>query len=148
MPLRVTRLSVLVPPVVKTPPPSPDCPAQVLLLTVTSVRDRSSVLAMPPPFLVVVFCVTTTLLRFRVATFVPTPPVRMPPPEPVPGLPLRIVTPEIVVAPLANTSNTRSVAFPSMLTLAAAAPVMVTASVTSRSPVAAWSSSRPAMLSV
>src|SRR2546427_4004459 len=48
LPLRVTRLSVAVPPLaLKMPPPIPACPAQVLLLTVTSVRDRMSVLAIP-----------------------------------------------------------------------------------------------------
>ncbi|TMB11922.1 MAG: hypothetical protein E6J71_24755 [Deltaproteobacteria bacterium] len=147
LPLSVTRFRVAVP-WLKMPPPSPDCPTEVLLLTVTSVSDRLSPFAIPPPPLALVFCVTMTLLRFREATLLPMPPVKMPPPVAAPGLPLRIVTPEMVVVPLANTSNTRSIPFPSMMALPAPAPVMVTASVMSRSPVAAASSFRPAMVSV
>ena len=90
---------------------------------------------------------TTTLLRLSVGSFVPMPPVAMPPPEAAPGLPLRIVMPDIDVVPFANTSKTRSIPLPSMIALAAPAPVMVTASWMSRSPVAARSSPRPVMVS-
>ena len=118
-------------------------------LTVASVSDRTSVFAMPPPKPPGVFCVTTTLIRFKVATWlVAVAPELMPPPSPAPGLPLRIVTPEMVVVPLADTSNTRSSWFPSMITLPAPAPAMVTASRMSRSPVAAMSSPRPASASL
>src|SRR5439155_14600133 len=146
---RVARLEVL-PFMLKMPPPKHEVPAQVLSLTVTSVSDRISLFAIPPPG-PLVFCVTTTLLRFNVTTLLPAaPPVWMPPPDASmqvwpcgqpaaatqicvlvveqvpPGFPLRIVTPEMVVAPLANTSNTRSIPFPSMITLLAPAPVMLT----------------------
>jgi hypothetical protein len=120
----------------------------VLLLTVTSMSDRVSVFEIPPPCIAAMFCVTTTLFRLSVTTFPPTPPVWMPPPGAAPGLPLRIVTPEMFVVPLANTSNTRSSPFPSMIVVVAPAPLMVTGSVMSRSPVAARSSPRPAMVSV
>ena len=146
LPLRVTRFSVAVAPL-KTPPPMHPSPPQVLSRTVTSISDRTSMFEMPPPCTAAVFCDTTTWFRLSVATLVPMPPLRMPPPGKAPGLPLRIVTPEIDVMPLANTSNTRSLAFPSMIVLAAPAPVMVTTSVTSRSPVAARSSPRPPMVS-
>ncbi len=147
LPLSVTRFSVADVPLVKTPPPMHP-PLQTLLLTVTSVSDTTSVFEMPPPCRAAVFCVTTTLLRLRVAVFVPVAPVWMPPPAALPGFPLRIVTPEIDVVPLANTSNTRSIPPPSMIELAAPAPVMVTGSVMSRSPVAAASSPWPAIVSV
>ncbi len=147
LPFSVTRLSVADVPLVKTPPPMHP-PVQLLLLTVTSVSDRTSKFAMPPPWEPAVFCVTTTLLRLSVATFEPVAPLSMPPPIPGPGLPFRIVTPEIDVVPLANTSNTRSIPFASMIALVAPAPVMVTASVMSRSPVAAASSPLPAIVSV
>jgi len=147
LPLSVTRFSVAVSPL-KTPPPMHPSPPQTLSLTVTSMSETTSMFEMPPPWISAVFCDTTTLVRLRVATFVPMPPVRMPPPAAEPGLPLRIVTPEIDVVPLANTSNTRSSPPPSMIELVAPAPVMVTASVMSRSPVAAASSPRPAIVSV
>src|SRR2546425_7314798 len=136
------------------PPPKHELPAQVLLLTVTSVSDRISLFAIPPPFPLLVFCVTTTPIRFSVTTlFARMAPVRTPPPgwntqvspdgQPVfatqvcvmvieqvpPAFPLRIVTPEMVVVPLANTSNTRSIpfalsiGFASMITPLALAPV-------------------------
>src|SRR3989442_13000136 len=125
------------------PPPKHAEPAQVLLLTMTSVSDRISLFEIPPPFPPLVFCVTATLIRFSVTTlFARMAPVRTPPPglntqvspdgqavpapqvcvmviEQVgtPGFPLRIVTPEMVVVPLPNTANTQSLPLPSMITL-------------------------------
>jgi hypothetical protein len=143
LPLNVTRFSVAESPFVKRPPP-PQPPVQVLSLTVTSMSDRMSWLTMPAPWIWAVFCVTTTLVRLRVTVSVTmTAPLAMPPPAAAPGLPFRIVTPEIDVVPFANTSNTRSMPPPSMIVLAAPAPVMVTAPLMSRSPVAARSSPRP-----
>src|SRR5258705_13628680 len=102
------------------PPPKHAEPAQVLLLTMTSVSDRISLFEIPPPFPPLVFCVTATLIRFSVTTlFARMAPVRTPPPgsntqgspgQPVfatqgcvlvieqvpPAFPLRIVTPEMV----------------------------------------------------
>src|SRR2546426_6490178 len=83
LPLRVTRFSVAVPWfLLKMPPPKHEVPAQVLLLTVTSVSDRLSLFTIPPPG-PLVFCVTTTLLSFSVTKLlVPArPPVWMPPPD-------------------------------------------------------------------
>jgi hypothetical protein len=145
-PLNVTRFSAHVSPFVKRPPP-PQPPVQVLSLTVASMSDRLSKLAMPPPWIAAVFCLTTTLVRLRVATSVPRPPFAMPPPATPSGLPLRMVMPDIDVVPLANTSNTRSIPLPSMIVLATPAPVMMTGSLMSRSPVAARSSPRPLMVS-
>ena len=147
LPLNVTRFSVALIPFVKRPPPVQP-PTQVLLLTVESVSDTLSKFMMPAPCTPAVFWLTTTLVRLSVATFEPMPPVAMPPPAAAPGFPLRIVMPDIDVVPFAKTSNTRSIPPPSMIDVVAPAPVMMTASVMSRSPVAARSSPRPAIVSV
>jgi hypothetical protein len=146
-PFNVTRLSVARVPFVKMPPP-PQPPAQTLLLTVQSTSDRMSKFAMPPPCTVAVFWVTTTLLRLSVAVFAPMPPFAMPPPAALPEFPLRIVSPEMDVVPFAKTSKIRSSPPASTIVVPAPAPVMLTASVMSRSPVEARSSPRPARVNV
>jgi hypothetical protein len=141
LPLTVTRLSAIVPALLKIPPPTHPVPRHRLPLTVTSVRETVPLsMAIPPPKPAPLLSVTTTFVRTRL------PLLMMAPPAAAPGFPLRMVTFEIV-AP-AYRSNTRSMPFPSMMTVLAAAPVMMRAWVTSRSPVAADSSSRPAMVIV
>ena len=111
----------------------------VLPTSVTSFAVRSLSLRIPPPPRRPELVSTRALLRVSTAVF-QMPPAKVPRPE----NPFRTVSPWIVTFPaVSKMSKIRSLFWPSMMVDVAPAPLIVTAPVMSRSPVAAASSLGP-----